>query len=226
MTTVPTVLDREVYTEASAARVLRIAQATLHYWLEGKTTPAKVYKPVIREEATGSNRVTWAEFVESGLLRQYRRAHNVPMVELRAFIQSLRQRLGVPYPLAHARPFVFDRRLVIQAQTDAQLDADFALVAEVSGQFILTAPAQEFYDRITWHDDIATQWRADERRGSPVVADPEVRFGAPSVGGISTAILREQSLAGEDEADLADTFGLSLKQVRWALSYEMANEAA
>jgi hypothetical protein len=39
-------------------------------------------------------------------LRQYRRIHNVPMVELRDFIESLRQRLGVPYPLAHERPFV------------------------------------------------------------------------------------------------------------------------
>src|SRR5262249_1595143 len=96
MTTVPTVLDREVYTEASAARVLRIAQATLHYWLEGKTTAAKVYKPVIREEATGSNRVTWAEFVESGRLRRYRRAHKVPMVELRAFIQCCGKGLAFP----------------------------------------------------------------------------------------------------------------------------------
>jgi uncharacterized protein (DUF433 family) len=226
MTSVPTVLDREVYTEASAARVLRVAQATLHYWLEGKTTPAKVYKPVIREEATGSHRVTWAEFVEAGLLRQYRRAHNVPMMELRAFIQSLRQRLGVPYPLAHARPFVSGRQLVIEAQAETQLDPDFALVAEVSGQFVLTAAAQEFYERVTWDADIATQWRPDERDGSPVVVDPEIRFGAPSVGGISTAILREQALAGEDEADLAETFGLTLRQVRWALSYEMANEAA
>jgi len=38
------------------------------------TLCTKTYKPVIRTEPTGSNRVTWAEFVEAGLLRQYRRA--------------------------------------------------------------------------------------------------------------------------------------------------------
>lgn len=224
--TQPTVLEREMYTEASAARLLRVAPATLHYWLEGRSRDAKIYKPVIREEATGSNRVTWAEFVEAGLLRQYRRAHNVPMIELRAFIESLRDRLGVAYPLAHARPFVSGHQLVLEAQAAAKLDADFALVAEVSGQYILTTPAQEFYERVTWEGDLATRWRPDSNPNSPVIVDPDVRFGAPSVGGISTAILREQDLAGEDEGDLAETYGLSVAQVRWALAFEMANAAA
>lgn len=222
-----TVLDREMYTEAGAARLLCVAPATLHYWLEGRTRGTKTYKPVIREEPTGSTRgVTWAEFVEAGLLRQYRRTHSVPMTELRAFIDSLRQRLGVPYPLAHARPFVSGRKLVIEAQTAANLDAEFALVAEVGGQYILSGPALEFFERVTWEGDIAAQWRPDANRQSPVVIDPEVRFGVPSVGGISTAIIREQDLAGEDEGDVAATFGLSVAEVRWALSYELANEMA
>jgi len=73
------VLEREMYTESGAARLLRVAPATLHYWLEGGTRRNKTYKPIIREQATGSRTVTCAEFVEAGLLRQYRRQHNVPM---------------------------------------------------------------------------------------------------------------------------------------------------
>lgn len=215
-----------MYTEATAARLLRVPPATLHYWLEGGSQRNKVYKPVLREQATGMNRVTWAEFIEAGLLRQYRRRHNVPMVELRAFIDSLRQGLGVPYPLAHALPFISGQKLVVEAQENTNLDADFALVATVGGQYILTPTAQEFYERVTWENDVASQWRPDPNPGSPVVVDPDVRGGSPSVGGISTEILREQDVAGEDEPDLAATFGLSLAQVRWALAYEMANEAA
>jgi uncharacterized protein (DUF433 family) len=226
MARVASVLDREMYTEAGAARLLRVPPATLHYWLEGRQGKSKTYRPVIRQEATGSNRVTWAEFIEAGLLRQYRRAHRVPMLELRNFIESLRQNLGVSYPLAHARPFVSGRTLVVKAQTDAHLDPEFALVAVVSNQFILTPAAQEFYERVTWEDDKAIRWRPDANSNSPVVVDPNVRFGAASVGGISTAILREQDVAGEDETDIAGVFGLTVAQVRWALSYEMANEAA
>lgn len=219
-------LEREMYTEVAAARLLRVPPATLHYWLEGRAGGTKSYKPVIREAATGRNRVTWAEFVEAGLLRQYRRTHRVPMVELRTFIDSLRQRLGVPYPLAHARPYVSGQQLVVEAQNEANLAAEFALVASVSGQYILTPAAQEFYERVTWEGDLAAQWRPDANRKSPVVVNPDMRFGAPTVGGISTEILREQDLAGEEESDLAETFGLTISQVRWALSYEMANEAA
>jgi uncharacterized protein (DUF433 family) len=215
-----------MYTEAGAARLLRVAPATLHYWLEGGSKGSKTYKPVIRESATASRTVTWAEFVEAGLLRQYRRAHNVPMIELRNFIESLRQSLGVPYPLAHYRPYVSSRQLVLRAQTEAKLDAEFALVAQVSGQYILSPPAQQFFERVTWDGDVAARWRPDEHLESPVIVDPDVRFGAPSVGGISTEILRELARAGEDELDLAHTYDLTVAQVQWALSYEMANEAA
>ena len=54
-----TILDREMYTEAAAARLLRVAPSTLHWWLEGR--PPR-YRPVIRVEPTGSRNVTWAEF--------------------------------------------------------------------------------------------------------------------------------------------------------------------
>jgi uncharacterized protein (DUF433 family) len=221
-----TVLDREMYTEAGAARLLRVALATLHYWLEGGTRRNKTYKPVIREEASGSRTVTWAEFVEAGLLRQYRRQHNVPMLELRSFIDRLRERMGVPYPLAHYMPYVGDRRLIFEAQSEAKLGAEVALVAEVSGQYILTSPSQEFFERVTWDGDIAARWRPDANTDSPVIIDPDIRSGRPSVGGISTEILWEQANAGQDARDLVDTYGLTLAEVRWALAYELPLQAA
>lgn len=224
-----TVLDREMYTEAEAARLLRLAPATLHYWLEGGTRRHRTYKPIIRAEATGSRFVTWAEFIEAGLVRQYRRTHQVPMTELRSVIEYLRDELGVPYPLAQATPFVSGRRLVVAAQERAGLDPDYALVAPVSGQYLLLPAAEAFFERVTWSNDdtaAALAWRPDDRTESPVTINPDIRFGSPSVGGISTSILYEQSESGEDEADLAETFDLSLPEVRWALSYELAIHAA
>ena len=61
-----------------------ILQITLHYWLEGGTRRGRTYAPVVREQPTGSRAVTWAEFVEAGLLREYRRDLGIPMAELRA----------------------------------------------------------------------------------------------------------------------------------------------
>ena len=92
------VLEREMFSEAEAARLLRVPQSTLHYWLDGGEYRRKTYKPVIRLQPRGDRSVTWAEFVEAGLLREYRRTHRVPMAELRTFIDLLREELGVPYP--------------------------------------------------------------------------------------------------------------------------------
>jgi len=140
------VLDREMYSEAEAARLLR---GTLHYWLEGGTQRGRTYQPIVRVEPTGARSVTWAEFVESALLREYRRTHGVPMAELRQFIDLLRDHYGVPYPLAHHQPFVSGRQLVYEAQEDSGLAPEFCLVAAVSGQYVLTAPSALYLERVT-----------------------------------------------------------------------------
>lgn len=57
-----------MYTEAEAGRLLGLAQSTLHYWLEGGERRGKAYRPVIRLEPRGVRTVSWAEFVEAGLL--------------------------------------------------------------------------------------------------------------------------------------------------------------
>lgn len=220
-----TVLDCEVYTEAEAARLLRVAQSTLHYWLEGGTRRGKTYPPVLRPEPRGSRTVTWAEFVEAGLLRQYRRHHQVPMRELRAFIDRLRNDLGVPYPLADRRPYVVNRQLVHAAQVSVGLDPEFWLVNEVSGQLMLTFPGERFYEKVHWEGDQAAGWNPTANANSPVRIFPDVRFGRPSVGGISTAALWEQADAGEDVEHLAEVYQLTVADVRWALAYENSQRA-
>lgn len=219
------VLDREMFAEAEAARLLRVAQSTLHYWLEGGRQRGKTYRPVIRVEPTGSRTVTWAEFVEAGLLRSYRQ-RQVPMGELRAFIDELRGEYGVPYPLAHRQPFVSGRSLVLQAQEAAGLDPEFCLVAVASDQLILTPPSQSFLERVRWDGDVAAGWRPHDDPASPVVMTPDVRFGRPAIRGIATDVLREHDEAGEDVEEIAAAFDLTPDEVRWALAYEVSARAA
>jgi uncharacterized protein (DUF433 family) len=221
------ILHREMYSEAEAARLLRMSQSTLHYWLEGGVRRGKRYRPVIREAATDTRAVTWAEFIEAGLLRQYRTKHGVPMAELRDVIDTLRDELGVPYPLADRRPFVgVGRRLIVDAQAEAKLSPEYSLVAVSQGQLVLTSPSQAFVDRVTWADDLAVAWRPHDDHDSRVVMDPVRRFGRPSVQGVSTEVIWEHEEAGEAVDDIAIDFGLHARDVRWALAYENATRAA
>jgi uncharacterized protein (DUF433 family) len=221
------VLDREMFSEAEAAWLLRVPQSTLNYWLEGGVRRGKTYKPIIRPQPRGGrSSVTWAEFIEAGLLRLYRRRHKIPMAELRAFIDLLREQFDVPYPLAHERPFAAGRNLVQEAQDTSHLDAEFCLVATVSGQLILTPPSQAFFERVTWVDDLAVGWRPHDDPDSTVRMAPTVRFGKPAVRGISTEVLWEHIEAGEDVEEVAQAFELPGTDVRWALAYETSLRAA
>jgi uncharacterized protein (DUF433 family) len=221
------VLEREMYSEAEAARLLRVPQSTLNYWLEGGKRGGKTYEPVIRPGPKGSRApLTWAEFVEAGLLRSYRRDLGVRMAELRAFIDRLRTDLGVPYPLADRRPYVSNRELVFRAQEETGLAPELWLVTNVHGQLMLLPPGDEFLRRVDWQDDIASGWRPHDDPDSPIRIQPDMRFGKPAVAGISTEVVWEHVDSGEDEDEIAQAFDLSLSDVRWALSYEAARRAA
>jgi uncharacterized protein (DUF433 family) len=218
-----TVLDREMYSEAAAARLLQVAPSTLHWWLEGR--PPR-YRPVIRAESTGSRAVTWAEFVEAGLLRSYRRDHAVPLRELRDFIDRLRDEFQVPYPLADRRPYVGPgRRLLVDLQGRSHLDPEFCLVAIANGQAVLTAPGEEFFERVTWAGDKPEAWRPHEDTRSPIRINPLIRFGMPAVGGISTEAIAGELDGGASAEEVAQDFGLNVESVRWALSYELSQPA-
>lgn len=212
------VLEREVYSEAEAARLLDVSQGTLHYWLEGGERRGVRYQPVVRAEPTGRRTVTWGEFVEAGLLRAYRK-HSIPMLQLRNFISELRDDLDIPYPLAHERPWLSKGAgLVMKAQEDSGLDQSFWLWTNRQG--ILTYVGTSFVERIKWDRHVAGSYRPHDDPRSPVIVDPLVRFGRPSVGGISTLAIFEQAEGGASVEELSALYALSRSQIRWALAYE------
>jgi uncharacterized protein (DUF433 family) len=219
------VLDSELYSEQEAARLLGLPPSTLHYWLEGGTRRGNVYAPIIRPEPKDRRWVTWAEFIEAGWLSTYRRSKNVPMKELRAFIEVLREEMGVPFPLAHSKPLVSGRELVLRAQEGAKLAPEFQLVLPVGNQLMLSYAGEQFLDRVVWQGDIAAGWKP-HNVDSPVSVRPDIRFGRPAVAGVSTLSIFETSEEGATKDEIAEDFGISVADVRWALSYEEQRHAA
>ena len=221
-------LDRELYPVAEAARLLRVPQSTLRWWLEGRAVRGKQYPPVIREEATGSGLVTWGEFVEAGYLKEYR-SRSVPLPELRRFIDELRGELHVRYPLAHLQPYVSaHRRLVLELQKTAGLPPEFGLVLEVtSGQLLLGRAAESFIEHVEFSEegDNSAVRVFPVRKESPVVIDPHRSFGAPSIRGIRTEALAELIDAGEPPEGVAEDFDLPVELVKAAVAYEWAMAA-
>lgn len=221
------ILERPVTTVSEAARQLGIPATTLRYWLEGTERDGRQYEPVLRAAPTGSPDVTWGEMVEARYLRAYRT--HVPLQRLRPFIGALRREFGVPYPLAHFRPYIDStRHLVLRLQEEAHVPDELWLVFEGTDGQIRLNPAitHDFLARVEFEDEDgagAALRIYPQGKSSPVVIDPLVSSAAATVAGVRTAVLAERAEAfGETPEELAEEFGLTVPQVKAAIAFEYA----
>ena len=220
-----TTLERPLYGFAQVDDLLGLRSGTARRWIDGYERSARSYPPVIRPEPSGAEAVTWGEFVETSLLARYRGA-GVPMQRLRPVVQMLREQLGVAYPLAHARPWVAERELVVDVQRIVELEpALFLVVVPRTGQLAIAPRADDFVARVEWEDDIAGVYRIYSR-SSPVMVDPLRSFGAPTVSGIRTDVLAELVEAGEPRDDVAMVYELQRGEVDAAVEFERARRVA
>jgi uncharacterized protein (DUF433 family) len=215
------ILDRPVYGVPEAAALLGLRPDRARAWLDGYSRLGVSYEPVIRVEPTGDEIVTWGEFVELGYLREYRRK-GVPLQRLRPVIDELRREFGTPYPLATARPYLLGKELVLEVQERADLPTAIAIVIRSGQQVLLADDASRFFRKVEFQppDDGEVTRIHPAGRASPVVIDPLVRFGRPSVQGVSTERLWELADAGEPFAQIADGYDMPEDLVRAAIAYE------
>lgn len=201
-------LEQPLYSIAEASRLLRTHPTTLRWWLHGKVTPeGRVHSPVLRAPGQFSHWVTWGEFVEATFLMLYRVVRRVRLDDIRDYIATQREQ-GMPYPLAHRRPFTAERALVV----------DYEIVGgKRAGQ--RTFPSDAFLDRIEFDNDVAVRFYPNGI-GTPVMIDPRVQFGIPNIRGIRTEVVVGALDAGESADYVLSTWGLTPVELEAAVAYE------
>lgn len=214
-----TTLDRHLYSVGEAARLLGVPSQTLRRWLEGATISGRSYPPVIRPAPTGTETVTWGEFVEAGLLRGYRKK-DVPLQKMRPFIERTRTHFGIPYPLAHHKPLVENRELVYRFQVEEGLDPKLWLVRAKDEQIQFAPPIQQFLEEVDFDEEGPVERLYPIGRSSPVVIDPSIAFGIPQIRGVRAELLAESVAAGETREAAAASWGVTPEEVDAALVWE------
>ncbi len=217
------ILERPVYGLSQVDRLIGLKAGTARRWIEGYERGSRTYPPVVREDPTGEDIVTWGEFVEARLLAEYRDA-GVSMHRMRPAVERLREQFETKYPLAHARPFleVAGRELVYRVQEDVGLEQELRLVVVRNNQVVLAPPAEKFTRSIEFHRDTGIAERMypvpDLRE---VVIDPLRQFGEPVVRSVPTEVIAEQIRAGDRIEMIAELYELRPDQVEAAIRYEL-----
>lgn len=226
--------NRPVYGLAQVDRILGLKPKTAARWIDGYERSGTFYEPVIRPEKTGSDVVTWGEFIEARLLAQYRK-QGVRVQKMRPAVVRLREELNTIYPLASAQTWlaVEGRELVREVQDAVGLDKRLLLVVTNDQQMIdWSDEAQQFADSLLWtpvkprsRTKVVTSLRPDPAVRE-VEVDPLRRFGEPTTQGIPTEIIRELYVAGDPIDMIAELYQLRRDQVEAAVRYELRTETS
>jgi uncharacterized protein (DUF433 family) len=81
----------------------------------------------------------------------------------------------------------------------------------------------DFFEQVEYDERLIVRWYPRGREQG-VVVDPQRGFGTPIVdgSGIPTYIISERHAAGEAIGELADDYGLTIRQIADALAFEQA----
>lgn len=231
MTDAPTdLLEYPVYGFQQVDRLLGLSGGTAKRWIDGYERGARFYPPVVRIERTGLEIVTWGEFVETRFLAEYR-DKGVPMHRMRPAIDRLRDTFHPKYPLAHARPFVAGKELVLEMQESVGLERKLQLVVVRNDQIVLTEPAENFYRSVEYggqDTDLVAERVKPHSDIADVVIEPLRQFGEPVIRGrnVRTDVIAEQFRAGESLEGLAEIYDISTAKIEAAVRYELYRNLA
>jgi uncharacterized protein (DUF433 family) len=87
------------------------------------------------------------------------------------------------------------------------------------GQIAWADVVEMKFTEFEYDNDIAVKWHV-AGKGSPILIDPRISFGAPMVNGVATWAIKGRWEAGESIDDIAEDFSLAPAEVGHALKFE------
>ncbi len=204
-----------LYTIGEAARFAKVTPETVRRWLFGTVDQAPVlnYGPD-REKYV----VSFLELVELVIARRFRR-RNVRIERIREGHDYARTELGIPYPFAWQNLAVQGGRILREFQ---EKNPGSPLVELNEGQQA-TLPGMVLveFEALEWADDeFAERWFPCGKQ-VPIVIDPQVGAGAPTVVGrrLTVQSIYKRRKAGYSMTRIAKDTGMRVDDVDQILLY-------
>jgi uncharacterized protein (DUF433 family) len=208
------------YAVSEAARYARTAPQTIAYWLYGDGERLPIVRGKERRKP-----LSYLQLVEIAFVASFRRA-GVPLSAIRRAHDYVAQTLETEYPFATIQFQTEGNHIFFRLQEIEPVAAlDHLIVADRDGQVGWEALISDRFMEFDYEGGLALRWHVAGRE-SPVLIDPRIAFGAPTVQGVATWALRGRIEAGETISEIVQDFGLDERSVRGALNFEGIEQAA
>lgn len=214
-------LNRGLYTFGQAAKLLRIEDNVLRYWIgESKDVATVVHRELIADHL-----LTFAELMELHFVKLFR-DKNVSFQAIRAAAKAAAKKYDTDYPFSVKR-FDTDGRSIFATLKSKETNRD--LIEDLQhGQLVFKQVIRPFFKRLDYNStqDVGRFWplRTSSRRDGRIVLDPERRFGQPidAETGVPIDAIWSAVTAGDgqDAKTVAKWLDIPEEAVKAAIKYE------
>ena len=206
------------YRVSDAARYSGTATQTISYWRRQNEGVG----PALPRSRKGQG-ISYLELIEVAFVATFRAA-GVPLQRIRKARAYAAQVLKSEHPFAELRWQTEGHHVMLDLR-DIDEDALIGnlVAADKDGQVAWPEVVADRFTQFDYYNDLAMTWHV-KGRDNLVIIDPRISFGAPTVKGIPTWVLKGRWDAGESIADIEDDFGLSEEEIRQGLVFEGIQE--
>lgn len=214
-------LTRELYTIADAARITRVPETTVAWWLKGRDH----HEPVLRSKSEADLRVRWGDLVSISFLAQLRQT-GVRLQSIRDYVLRMRETTSQAFPLA--------RRDVLTNGPNLAWKVEDGFEDTTGHVFDEAKYLTPFLRRIEFDSGGIALVMTPSREHPRVKVHPLLHFGAPQIDGFSTKPLADVVRADlaairrargdvdvpEVEREIARDYGIPVAGLREAVDFE------
>ncbi len=207
-------LTLPAYRVGEAASYVGISPQQVAYWEKSGGSKKALSG---RAERAG---ISYLQLIEISVVASMRQA-GVKLTKIRDARSYFARKLRLDFPFAQAK-FKTDGAEILQdiEGRDGKILKDKLLSASANGQMVWTAMLQGRFKQFDYsHNGLVVRFYPRDR-DRHVVIDPALSFGAPSVSGTPTWIIKKRWASGESISDIADDFGLKSDDIVSALHFE------
>ena len=231
-------LDVPMYSQATASRLVGLSQGRVRRWLRGyeyNYTPAgakhsqrRKQSPVVHRGKTADTQyATFLDLIEMYFVKQFvDSSYNLSLQKMRQALDEAKRLLGGHHHFAQQRFWTDGNNIYLELRDIAE-----SMMQLLSGrQYVIAPIIKESAHHIEFNDrtKFAERWYPLGDK-EPVVIDPRISFGAPTITGrrIETANIYDLYLGeGSNIKRVCSWMGLSEPEVKAAVKYEEILAAA